>query len=857
MDNSKARISGPNGESGSPVTLASTPKAFLETLWGENPPGVANIFVLPDRQSLWFRTFSEVDKVLEGRELKEVYTGVALADGNRQSGREGGRVAQNEAAVIPGFWADIDVQHPVHKKQNLPPTLEDAKLVIAQLPFEPTLVVDSGHGLQYWWLFASPWIFADDAEREEASRLCEWWSGKIGESFHEKGWQVDSVFDLSRVMRLPGSWNNKEANDRKPVQVVGSSGPRIPLEVIRKAVPADFEPSSAKSAKSPSATKQGGKEVSNRKVAASVASDLKTEADARPGEERLEALLEGNEIFRATWERDRPDLNDQSASGYDLALAIQMARAGWPDQEIVDALIFWRASQGEGSKLRKDYYQSTIEKAKLAATKGRAGTEGRERVVVSQDELKNMENCVTAFLRKNAPPTVFSISEAGGVAVVADHEGKNRVEVCDVNRIRVELVRRMQFVKVKDKGEQPATMPANLKSDVYIVLRKRLPPLRGFVKIPTFWDGSLVAKSGYHPPSGYYFDLPEGLDLNLSVQEGLDILDEYFGQFPFLERADKANALSVILGGPLKALGNSPGLMVDKPVSQTGASLLCRCLALVLDDRQPALITQGKTNGELEKWVVTKLKSHPSAIIFDNLSDPLKSDMVVAGMTDESFGSRLLGLNEEILVPTRSLTLMFTGNNLSSNRDLINRCFRCRLDANHPAPENRTDFRHLLPDDLLENRVLLVSAISSIAQRWVERGLPEGRALLGSYIRYTKALSGLMEIAGIPGLDENRSKASVDLDPQGAILTLFIQEWWENHKGALMTASELVGFADALDLAGTDERSLATSLSGKLRRAMGRVFPLGDNSLVKLEEHGRDENGRAKRGIHYKLVQVE
>ena len=157
----------------------------------------------------------------------------------------------------------------------------------------------------------------------------------------------------------------------------------------------------------------------------------------------------------------------------------------------------------------------------------------------------------------------------------------------------------------------------------------------------------------------------------------------------------------------------------------------------------------------------------------------------------------------------------------------------------------------------MENRVLLVSAISSIAQRWVERGLPEGRALLGSYICYTKALSGLMEIAGIPGLDENRSKALVDLDPQGAILTLFIQEWWENHKGALMTASELVGFADALDLAGTDERSLATSLSGKLRRAMGRVFSLGDNSLVKLEEHGRDENGRAKRGIHYKLVQVK
>ena len=58
-------------------------------------------------------------------------------------------------------------------------------------------------------------------------------------------------------------------------------------------------------------------------------------------------------------------------------------------------------------------------------------------------------------------------------------------------------------------------------------------------------------------------------------------------------------------------------------------------------------------------------------------------------------------------------------------------------------------------------------------------------------------------------------------------------------------------------MVGEDDRSLATSLTGKLRENVGRVFDLGDGVNVKLQDFGRDANGRAKRGISYKLVQVE
>ena len=47
---------------------------------------------------------------------------------------------------------------------------------------------------------------------------------------------------------------------------------------------------------------------------------------------KLEVLLKDNPKFRRSWEQDRKDMNDQSASAYDLSMATIALGAGWPDQ---------------------------------------------------------------------------------------------------------------------------------------------------------------------------------------------------------------------------------------------------------------------------------------------------------------------------------------------------------------------------------------------------------------------------------------------------------------------------------------------------------------------------------------------
>ena len=95
----------------------------------------------------------------------------------------------------------------------------------------PTEIVASGHGLQAWWLFHEPWLFRTDAERQQVQELVRRFGAALQEKAQAHGWRLDSVYDLARVLRVPGTWNCKA--DPVPVRALASGGPRY--------APADFQ----------------------------------------------------------------------------------------------------------------------------------------------------------------------------------------------------------------------------------------------------------------------------------------------------------------------------------------------------------------------------------------------------------------------------------------------------------------------------------------------------------------------------------------------------------------------------------------------------------------------------------------
>jgi hypothetical protein len=138
-----------------------------------------------------------------------------------------GRGTLKDIIAIPGFWLDLDFESEpgTHKVGSLPPDLAACLNLLRASPYEPTLVVHSGHGLQVYWLFNEAWYFANDAERTRADKLCASWQSWFKTHAKKYGWHIDSTADLTRVFRIPDTYNCKTDNHIL-VSIIQNSGKR-------------------------------------------------------------------------------------------------------------------------------------------------------------------------------------------------------------------------------------------------------------------------------------------------------------------------------------------------------------------------------------------------------------------------------------------------------------------------------------------------------------------------------------------------------------------------------------------------------------------------------------------------------
>ena len=214
------------------------PEEFLTYLWGPKPPGKILIWTMPDKLSYWFNRPAGVNALVKANRQKNFYLGMALAPATfRTASRR--RTKAHQTTAIPALWADVDFRHDVHKEPNLPPSAEAALETLQAMPDPPTMVIHSGHGLQAYWVLTTPWVFDSPMDRIKANTLTQYWHQRISLVFGAKGWSVDATHDLSRVMRLPGTTNFKQAPIA--VTIVIQDGPRYQKDDLLELIPESFE----------------------------------------------------------------------------------------------------------------------------------------------------------------------------------------------------------------------------------------------------------------------------------------------------------------------------------------------------------------------------------------------------------------------------------------------------------------------------------------------------------------------------------------------------------------------------------------------------------------------------------------
>lgn len=213
----------------------SDPIEFLRFTFGDDLPGNLAFFTLPGERAYWLDpTDTEgIRRVIQSASpSSNVYICMSTQDRGaaeelwRQKHPQTGgdpttRGYADTAVAMPGVWADVDVRSAVHRGNHLPATKAEAFDLLTQFPLTPTIIWDTGYGLQALWLFREPWIFADARERDDGKVFMRRFTDALNERAQHRGWRIDpQVKDLARVLRLPGAYNRKVPSSPLLVHVV-------------------------------------------------------------------------------------------------------------------------------------------------------------------------------------------------------------------------------------------------------------------------------------------------------------------------------------------------------------------------------------------------------------------------------------------------------------------------------------------------------------------------------------------------------------------------------------------------------------------------------------------------------------
>lgn len=299
------------------------------------------LWTIPGKTSYWFTDLAEADSSLEYMGQKNVYIGCGLSPKDYGPSK---RARAAQISGIPGLWADIDYGSAGHKGKQYPPDQASALALLDNLAVRPTLVIHSGNGLQAWWLWDTPWIFDTDEDHDYAAQISKAW----GEILIEAGgeYSVDSVSDLSRVLRLPGSENVKDPKFPKPVRILIDDGPRWKNHDVF--------------------IKQAGIEIAVEALTPAKKKPSKVSADLPKGDPpgaKMTLLWSIDPQARDCWLGEEATwLKDQSDSSRDLSIATRAAMAGWNDLEIGQLLLAGRVHRNADLK-HPGYYDLTIRKA--------------------------------------------------------------------------------------------------------------------------------------------------------------------------------------------------------------------------------------------------------------------------------------------------------------------------------------------------------------------------------------------------------------------------------------------------------------------------------------------------------------
>lgn len=487
----------------------------------------------------------------------------------------------------------------------------------------------------------------------------------------------------------------------------------------------------------------------------------------------------------------------------------------------------------------------------------------RYREVVIEGQGSDLINQAWRAIRAwNDPPAVF---RRGAQLVRVERRSSGEVVLQALSNVRstygllLRAAAWKQWKADKDKGTTlvDALPPRYVAEDVLDRPDPRLPVCDAVIGGPVVApDGQVVAGPGYHPSAaawsiGPRLRVPARGPTAAELRAArLLLLEDLLGDFPFASASDCAHVVAALLLPMVRRVirGPTPLHVFEAPAPGTGKSLLADLVAQIATGLPPAKLAPWPHEESLQKTLAASFSAGRPVIYFDNVDGACRSPTLAKAITDTWWESRPLYSNEPAMYPNHALWLM-SANNVVLSPDLARRSLRIRLDAACQDPGQRTGFRRPRLREWVEDHLPeLQGAALALVRAWLAEGRPEGAAVLGSFEGWAAVLSGVLDVAGVPGLLHNHAEWTTDADSDRDEWGSFTAAWWVKYGAEWVIGADLLSVARngdlLLGLLGDKGDAGAKSVLGRaLGRMRGRVID-GRRLEIDVDPHAKIKSYR-------------
>jgi hypothetical protein len=496
------------------------------------------------------------------------------------------------------------------------------------------------------------------------------------------------------------------------------------------------------------------------------------------------------------------------------------------------------------------------------------GVAGRQLREITADAIK-------ALILENHPYRTF---HHGDLLVRIEHQevtGKLVFIHLRGKALRHHLARVADWFSAEKPTAPPHAVVMDLEASGKI---PGIPVLEAVVSCPVITaEGDLISRPGYHPAARIWyqpdpgFASPEILPCpsQVEIQQARSFIeDNLLVNFPFVDQCDRAAAWAAMVEPFVRPAidGPTPLYLFQAPTPGTGKTLLVHCLMVPsLGRQQLTAMTVDCEEAEIRKRLTSRLRESPTALLIDNLGQGRRhgSSSLASILTTRIWADRRLGSSAMVSLPVHC-TFLGTGNNPVLSDEMVRRTISCFLDTRDARPHLRAGFKHR---EILvwarANRPALVHSILTLVQAWLAAGQPPGDVQLGMYESWSGVVSGVLEVAGVEGLNRSIQRYQRAASDTEQTVGPFVQAWWTRHGSARVGVKDLFDLAragDDLEALLLDMRHRRSEGESKTTRGMQTRFGLALRRLTgqvyagcRIVADGTDNSGRQM----YRLVRQD